>query len=100
MCDTGSVEPVHAEWDAADAPFEVDERPKHEATLWEGQAPALEDSALRRGWPSACIGEVVKIEAQIVNLSADGFRLQSVNPLQAPCGGDAGSRLRILQSGR
>ena len=55
---------------------------KHEAIL-EGQDLLPRDPRVETGLAVRVHCEAGDIEAQIVNLSADGFRLQSANPLQA-----------------
>jgi hypothetical protein len=78
---TVRVEPGASGVDAA-APTEVDEPMKHEAIL-AGQDFLPRDPRVDVDFDLRVHCEAGEIDAQLLNLSSDGFRLHSANPLQA-----------------
>jgi hypothetical protein len=60
---------------------EVDAKMKHEAIL-EGQELLPRDTRVDVGYDVRVHCEAGEIPAQLVNLSSDGFRLHSTDPLQ------------------
>lgn len=55
---------------------------KHDAILLEEQEPHSRDPRVDAEFPVRVHCQAGDIDAQIVNLSSDGFRLRSENPLQ------------------
>jgi len=75
-----SVESVPAKW-TSPAPVQVDKAMKHEAIL-EGSDWPPRDTRIDVDYDVRVHTDTGAVEAQMLNLSADGFRLRTAGPLQ------------------